>query len=580
MKLFISQILNISLFLTFFSMSSQKDMISCLTETPENYLEIENQYKSTYDYHINTYYDKLHQKTSTAITNIPAKIHIVTDANGVTSITLDEILDEINEANTFLATSFLEINICDEVNYIANNLLYNFDIDDQQTLYANNQADILNIYFVESIAFGGGNACGYTYVPPVPNSSQYYDVIVMDNQCTNNPVSTTLIHEFGHHFALEHTHGLSNSELTDELVNGSNCTTAGDRLCDTPADPQLNSSNVSSVNCMYTGTATDALGQQFDPDTSNIMSYSPNTCTDFISQQQYARMYAGYHTYKSYYKCPSFNVDFSAEKTESCDDYMTVDFTDTSVGATAWEWDIDGDDIVDYTEQNPSHVYTPGMYDVALKIYNGSESITKVFPQFVNFSSNIYETSMVNLKLFIVDINENTWEFKDSDGTVLYEGGPYDQAGEHNHEFDVVQSECYTFTIYDTAGNGLDAYNWNIGNESYELTTQEGDLIYTNTNFGSEESKLISTEYLSTSELTLNSLFIYPNPAEDYIQIKYQYILPSSFEIFDINGRRIYNKEINSETDLVFNTTNLVSGMYFISIHAKEKTKRLKFIVK
>jgi hypothetical protein len=186
-------------------MSPQKDMIYCLTEIPENYLEIENQYKSTYDYHINAYYDKLQQKTSTAITNIPAKIHIVTDANGVTSITLDEILDEINEANTFLATSFLEIYVCDEVNYIANNLLYNFDIDDQQTLYANNQADILNIYFVESIAFGGGNACGYTYVPPVPNSSQYYDVIVMDNQCTNNPVSTTLIHEFGHHFALEHT---------------------------------------------------------------------------------------------------------------------------------------------------------------------------------------------------------------------------------------------------------------------------------------------------------------------------------------------------------------------------------------
>ena len=104
--------------------------------------------------------------------------------------------------------------------------------------------------------------------------------------------------------------------------------------------------------------------------------------------------------------------------------------------------------------------------------------------------------------------------------------------------------------------------------------------LLANTNFGSEESKLISTEYLSTSELTLNSLFIYPNPAEDYIQIKYQYILPSSFEIFDINGRRIYNKEINSETDLVFNTTTLVSGMYFISIHLNEKTKRLKFIVK
>ena len=126
-------------------------------------------------------------------------------------------------------------------------------------------------------------------------------------------------------------------------------------------------------------------------------------------------MYAGYHVFRgTYYKCPSFYVDFTAEINESCDDYMTVNFTDLSFGATAWEWDVDGDDIVDYTEQNPTHVFTPGLYDVVLTIYNGSESITKVFPQFINFPSNLFETSKINLKLFIIDTNENSWEFKDS----------------------------------------------------------------------------------------------------------------------------------------------------------------------
>ena len=60
----------------------------------------------------------------------------------------------------------------------------------------------------ESITSNDSGICGYTYLPG--NSSQFYDVIVMDNQCTNNPVSTTLIHEFGHHFNLMHTHGDSN----------------------------------------------------------------------------------------------------------------------------------------------------------------------------------------------------------------------------------------------------------------------------------------------------------------------------------------------------------------------------------
>ena len=72
-----------------------------------------------------------------------------------------------------------------------------------------------------------------------------------------------------------------------------------------------------------------------------------------------------------------------------------------------------------------------------------------IFPQFINFPSNLHETSKVNLELFIIDVNENTWEFKDGSGTILYSGGPYEDAGIFNHEFDVIQSECYTFTIYD-----------------------------------------------------------------------------------------------------------------------------------
>ena len=64
-----------------------------------------------------------------------------------------------------------------------------------------------------------------------------------------------------------------------------------------------------------TGNATDALGQIYEPDTSNIMSYSPDVCTDFFSQEQYAMMYAGYHVFRgTYYKCPSFNVKEWLEK--------------------------------------------------------------------------------------------------------------------------------------------------------------------------------------------------------------------------------------------------------------------------
>ncbi len=563
--------------------AQHSNISSCGTEVPENFFDTEKINKEGYNYFLEEYYNKVHSKSSTAITNVPVKIHIVTDSDGSTNITESQILDEINEANSFLANSFLEITVCEETNFISDNNLYLFDIsDDQGLLYSNNQSNILNIYFVESI--NDGDVAGYTYLPG--NPSQYYDVIVMDNQATTNNISSTLIHEFGHHFNLIHTHGPTNVPgETEELVNGTNCSSTGDRFCDTPADPLINSSNVSSVNCLYTGNATDALGQIYDPDTSNIMSYSPDVCTDFFSVEQYAYMYAGYHYYRgTYYECPSFSVSFDYEKTLNCNNSMTVNFTDTSVGATSWEWDVNGDDVIDYTIQNPTHTFNePGSYDVALTISNGESEITKVFPQLFIFNSTDFETSIINLDLFIVDINENTWEFKNSNDDILYSGGPYPEMGEYNYEFDTSNGDCYSFVIYDSAGNGLASTSWTVGggSEFYELTTENGLIIQSNNNFGFEELTLINNQSMSLNEINFkNQVNLYPNPADDHIKIRYLNILPNSYKIFDLNGRLIYSKAVNNNNDLEVDVSGFERGFYFIAIQSGKNIDNLKFLVK
>jgi PKD repeat protein len=574
-------ILSIILLLIFSFNYSQENLASCGTIMPENYNEIELNSKSSYDYYINEFYDKYQNKTSTALTDVPAKLHIVTDDGGDTSITVDEIFSEIDEANEWLANSFLRINVCDDINYINSSFLYDFDLaEEMQYLYENHQQDILNIYFVESITSSSGSGiCGYTYMPGNPN--QYYDVIVMDNQCTNSSVNQTLAHEFGHHFNLIHTHGPENGVLTDELVTGTNCSSAGDRLCDTPADPQLSSSNVSNVNCLYSGTAMDEYGFLFQPDPSNIMSYAPQVCRDNFTIEQYARMYAGFHTFKTYYECPSFNIDFYSENIiDYCNDVMTVNFFDDSVGAISWEWDVNGDDIVDYTEQNFSHNYIPGVYDVTLKISNENESITKVFPEYINLDSSLFETSKIILKLVVVDTEENTWELKNSNDEIIYSGGPYSETGEHTEELDVIQSECYNFTIYDSSGNGLAANFWTVGTEYYELTTEEGELIRFNQEFEFEETTYISTNYLNTNRIIKSDFFISPNPSDSFIRINYFDGLPDYFEIYNINGRLIKNGKIYDENDLTISANDLSSGMYFISLFRGFETEKLKFIVK
>ncbi len=89
-------------------------------------------------------------------------------------------------------------------------------------------------------------------------------------------LTSTSPHEIGHCLNLIHTH---ETVLGIENPNGSNCLTAGDLVCDTPADPKLGTNNVNN-NCKYTG------GNVYNPLTNNIMSYFRAPCRNEITNKQ------------------------------------------------------------------------------------------------------------------------------------------------------------------------------------------------------------------------------------------------------------------------------------------------------
>ena len=557
----------------------------CATETTEENLQFIEDNMDLIRYYENEFYQLKETKTSTALTSIPVKVHIITNDDGSGGIDISDVISELNEVNTYFENSFVEFYVCDEVNYINSSSLYDFDSDTQQDLlFSNHQENILNVYFVNDISFGSGGACGYTYLPG--NTNQYYDAVVMDNDCTTSQSGTTLTHEMGHHLNLIHTHGPQNGTLTDELVSGTNCSVAGDLLCDTPADPQLGYSYVNDVNCLYSESGpptTDAQGNLFDPDTSNIMSYAPQECTNTITDQQYARMYASYHAFKNYYACPSLNVSFISEQTAiDCGEQLLVDFSDNSTNSSAWEWDVNGDNVIDYTTQNFSHTYeSPGSYDVSLKISNGSEIITKVFPNYISFEANLFETSKIYLNVSVKNgVNQNTWEFKDGSGDVLYSGGPYETASgvdeTYSHEFDT-SSDCYIFTMYDSEGDGLTNDSWNLGSEYYELLDENNVSIKYGRDFGSEESTSIKNEYLGISNSSNINFIIYPNPASDFINLKSNSVI-DSYLIYDIKGSMILKSTKNNSNDLSISLKNIYSGIYFIEIKSGTYKETVKFI--
>lgn len=359
----------------------------------------------------------------TALNSIPIRAHIIRTSDGKKGLSVTEMDKALSDLNEIYANAFMEFFLCEDVNYINNDdFYYAFSKSKEPDLTENHYTPgVINIYFTQYVEVRPGiSLCGYS------NTFGGSDVIIMNNSCGLN--GTSLSHEIGHFFSLMHTHGPDNHQLTTELVDGSNCDTDGDMICDTPADPKLGTISVDN-NCMYTGSLTDANGDMYKPDTENIMSYAPSSCKSYFSEQQLARIYAFYKSARQYLACPSAHVDFTANSFQECADELTVNFEDLSAGATSWQWDVDGDAIIDYTTQHPKHTYTKGIYDVTLTITTNNvvlkneenndvsptKTISKTFSQVIKVGTQEDASMLVNFDDFDF-ASSNGWSAIDVSG--------------------------------------------------------------------------------------------------------------------------------------------------------------------
>jgi len=98
-----------------------------------------------------------------------------------------------------------------------------------------------------------------------------------------------MAHEMGHCLSLAHTF---ETAWGVECPDGSNCATAGDRVCDTPADDD---GGWSDSPCAYTaGNSVNCNGanRNYNPLTNNGMSYAPFSCRNSFTTGQKTRIAA------------------------------------------------------------------------------------------------------------------------------------------------------------------------------------------------------------------------------------------------------------------------------------------------
>ena len=272
------------------------------------------------------------------ITYIPIRANIVRNSDGSGGLDLNTLNMGLALVNRDYLADNVQFYFCGtSPNYINNSTYYNFNNSQESGLIAasGSSNDAINVFFVYSILYNGQNAGGYAYYP---GGSQTNNVFLLNSQTTDGSWQ----HEFGHYFSVYHTfRNSNNSTITErELVTrgaGANCSTKGDLICDTPADPYDRLGTTAYTyyqNCVYTGTVTDANGQYYSPMVNNIMSYSYFYCNPNIAftAGQYSRIQNGINLRLSYAtQTGGYNIEGCAATVLTAPTALSATMSGTSV---------------------------------------------------------------------------------------------------------------------------------------------------------------------------------------------------------------------------------------------------------
>ncbi len=215
----------------------------------------------------------------------------------------------------------------------------------------------------------------------------------------------------------------------------------------------------------------------------------------------------------------------------------------------------------------------------------------------VNGGSNIATTGtslavdftiITNGQMVVVDVltdcypEETTWQLvNDATSEIIYSEGPFDGENSHNIKEMCLADGCYTFTIFDSWGDGMSGSSWsNPADGLVTITNTSTSEVYMNFPAGSDWSEhstqfCIAVSNIESAENNTNE--IYPNPTTGIINLEFSDII-SKIEIYNNLGQMLIHSDVSDKNASV-NLNDLPNGIYMIKVTTGNETIVKRFVL-
>ena len=250
---------------------------------------------------------------------------------------------------------------------------------------------------------------------------------------------------------------------------------------------------------------------------------------------------------------------------------LSVEYSINNGSSETYSWSGSLGSLQSTSIELPSISYSPSDTNSVNIILSGDENNENNSDVFYFDQSNSYETSTVTLDLVTDNYgSETTWEFTDSSGNIVAQGGGYSNNNTSSSEIEIPSAdECYTFTINDSYGDGICCQ---YGTGSYSITDDSGNVIVSGGEFSSTESNTFRVGgSLGLNSFMDENLKIFPNPSNGVFTIKTT-LTNSSYKVHNLIGQTIKSGFINNGTNSI-DIRNSIDGIYFITIESKNGEK-------